>query len=277
MADLSESARPELCALPRLRLGFCQTVVVVGTHLDEELCAVGGLLASLAAARKDVRVLAVTDGDAATDGPRYDGPAHSRDGAANGSDDGAWNARRARALAAAYQHLGLDPGIRYRLALGSGQVRRAEHDVLAALSEVLGYVDRCGLVCVAPWPGDSDPDHAAVGRAAMVAARAYHARMLHYSITAWGDGAPPVLPEGRARRFSLPGALGLRKYQALRYLHRRSHPHPAPPEARDTGGDTGGDTAGGGELHACEVFLTTAEQGAHPVEPHHFGGQGRHA
>jgi LmbE family N-acetylglucosaminyl deacetylase len=230
---LNSAACPSLTAVAPLRLGRVRTVVALAAHSGEELCAAGGLLASLAAAGARVRVLVVTD--EISDPDRAPVPVGQR---------------RVR-LASAYQLLGLDPASRYRLGLHRVTGAAGEADVLGAISELLGFADPKGLLCVAPWIQDTHPDHDAVGRAATAAAHAYHARLLYYSITAWGHpGSPaqsdvPVLPLRQARRFALPQALDTRKYQALAHLGRpplgapASTPTPPAPGAQ-----------------ACEVFIT---------------------
>jgi LmbE family N-acetylglucosaminyl deacetylase len=230
---LSQAGLPDLGRVARLRLGRARTVVVLAAHLDEELCAAGGLLASLAASSAEIRVLAVTDGDGAS---RPDRGAAARLGR-----------RRAR-LAVAYQLLGLDPE-RYRLGLRCGRVAGAEGDVLAAISELLGFADPAGLLCLAPWIHDTHPDHAAVGHAATRACQAYRTRLLYYSITQWEHPRHPGMPDlplQRARRFPLSEVLATRKDQALAHLTR--------PRRRGAPAPSGPTPSPGGP--ACEVFIT---------------------
>ncbi|NMH99675.1 PIG-L deacetylase family protein [Pseudonocardia acidicola] len=229
---MSDAECPALAGLARLRLRRWRTVIVVAAHLDEELCAAGGLLASLAG-HADLRVLAVTDGDGGTP-RRLDRAAAQR-------------LRRRRAkLAAAYQHLGLGSATRYRLSLTSGAVAAAEHDVVAAISELLGFADPAGLLCLAPWSGDGHPDHDAVGRAATLACQAYRTRLASYLVTPWEQPGFPDLPVNRVCRFLLPEVLRTRKNQALAHLISPHH--------RSTPGRTG--SAPGPQGHACEVFVT---------------------
>lgn len=230
---------PGLRAVTPLRLGRVRTVVVAAAHSGEELCAAGGLLASLAADSVGVRVLVVTD--EVSDPDQAPVPL----------------GRRRVRLACAYQLLGLDPASRCRLGLDHVTGEAGEADVLGAVSELLGFAEPAGLLCLAPWIQDTHPDHAAVGRAATLAARAYHARLLYYSITQWARPAPerPDLPWRRARRFALPQVLGTRKYQALTHLsgapqldtRRLGTPVPAPKWR---------DPPPGPIDQACEVFIT---------------------
>jgi LmbE family N-acetylglucosaminyl deacetylase len=212
-----------------------RTVVVLAAHLGEGLYAAGGLLARLTAAGAKVRVLAVTDGDGASQPDRT----RQRTGAAR--------------LAVAYALLGLDPTSRYRLGLRRGMVAAAEGDVLAATSELLGFADPIGLLCLAPWSYDSHPDHAAVGRAATLACQAYRTRLLSYSITP-SEHRPQqpddrdVLDVHRAYGFQLPTALAIRKDQALALLVR--------PRTRRHGEAPFSGAAPGRRTPACEVFLS---------------------
>jgi LmbE family N-acetylglucosaminyl deacetylase len=243
IAVLGPSWCPHLGGMSRLRLGRVRTVVVAGAHLDEELCAAGGLLSSLAASGARVRVLAVTDGDGACD---VDPSGATR-----------LRSRRAR-LSRAYQLLGLNLSMRYRLGLRCGTLERGEADVLAALSELLGFADPTGLLCLAPWIYDTHSDHAAVGRAATLACQAYRARLLYYSVTGWHHPdrlGSPEIPLARSRRFQLPEVLDTRKYQALEHLTR---PHRAPTPA-----SLG--AAPNPLSRACEVFITSGRgEPGHP-------------
>jgi LmbE family N-acetylglucosaminyl deacetylase len=224
-------------------------VVVVAAHLDEELCGAGGLLASLAAAGVDIRVLAVTDGDGRGDGAG-DGAGRGAAPAHGGRAGAARLIRRHTTLAGAYQLLGLDFTRRYRLGLGCGAVAAAEDDVVAAISELLGFADPRGLLCLAPWAGDSHPDHAAIGRAATVTCRAYRTRLLSYLIPQTpqtiGDRCSTV-GEG-IRRFVVPAGLCSRKDQALIHLSRPHHP------VRP--GDGRGPRSAPA-MHACELFISS--------------------
>jgi glycosyltransferase involved in cell wall biosynthesis len=69
--DALRAARPRgdglpLPALPRLRTARCRGLVIVNTHLDEDICAAGGLIARVAERGAPIHVLAVTDSDGAS-------------------------------------------------------------------------------------------------------------------------------------------------------------------------------------------------------------------
>ncbi len=243
VAMLGEAGRPDLNRVAQLRIGRVRTVVVLAAHFGEELCAAGGLLATLAAARARVQVLTITDGSNAASPARPLSQRHATD-------------------AGMYHLLGLDPTDRYRLGLRAGAVD-TDGDVLAAISELLGFADPTGLLCLAPWTGDSHPDHGAVGHAATLACHAYGARLLHYSITQWcppqhsrscelttrPDTAYPDIPLHRASRFALPEPVATRKCQAIDSLIRSPRPGRSPRWATPT------NSLG----QACEVFIDSAQ------------------
>ncbi|WP_300018469.1 PIG-L family deacetylase [Pseudonocardia sp.] len=183
----------------RIRRG--PRVVVVSAHLDEELCAAGGLLVRLAAAGPTVDVLEVTGHDGAPHGAVDDTTARELARRRSGQD------RRLRLL-------GLGPVRRSRLALTAPHHGHGETDVVAALSELIGHDPDPGrLICVAPWQHDGHPDHDIVGRAAELVCHAYRVRLVRYLVTA-GDRCPD-LPWDRVRRLRLPDRVRLAKQSAL--------------------------------------------------------------
>jgi LmbE family N-acetylglucosaminyl deacetylase len=186
--------------LRTLQLPRCEHVVLVAAHLDEGFCAAGGLVATLAEREARVTVLAVTEGDGR---PAAAAPAHEL---------GVRRARQSLAL----QRLGVHQARRATLALPSGEVAGAETDVVAAVSEIVGYAaDPRRTVVIAPWRADLHPDHAAVGSAVAVACRAYGARLLEYLVAVWSGADPGCVPWDRARRFPLAPLLQARKRRAL--------------------------------------------------------------
>lgn len=205
-------------AVARLRLGLTRDVVVVAAHLDEELAGAGGLLTSLVTAGAELRVLSLTDGDCDEAGGYAPGPPPRFQ-------------RRLARLERAYRLLGMESTPRYRLGLRCGTLAEAEDDVLAAISELLGFAHPPGLLCLAPWLEDPHPDHVAAGRAAMLACRAYRIRLLYYPVSGPHHPGAAQLPLHRARRFTLPEPLGGLKHQALAHL-TACDDRPGPPPGR---------------------------------------------
>jgi LmbE family N-acetylglucosaminyl deacetylase len=209
-----------LLAVEPLRLRRCRRVVVVTTHLDEALAAAGGLVAALAHREVVVDVLFATDGDGTLDGSVESPPPRVR-------------AARAARQATGYRLVGVSPmGLRlHRLQLPSGKVPDGETDIVAALSELLGYdPDLPSAVCLAPWQRDGHPDHEAVGRAAEVVCHSYRTRLVRYLVGTWGWAEPDDLPWERARGVALPVETARRKLEALTAPPPAAVPPSAPQE-----------------------------------------------
>jgi GlcNAc-PI de-N-acetylase len=190
-------------AVAALRPRSCRRLVVAVTHVGEDICAAGGLIARLADHDVPIDVLEVTDGDGATAGAAGATPPHEL-------------GRRRAHRSVSYQQLGAYDVRRHELALPSGRVAEAELDVVAALSEIVGFdPDPSGSWVLAPWQHDGHPDHDAVGRAAGLVCQAYRIRQLDYLVAAWGSTDLHRIPWPRARQLSLPPVLQLRKSSAV--------------------------------------------------------------
>ena len=174
-----------------LQLRRCRRVVVATTHLGEATAGAGGFVAALVQGGATVDVLAVTGGD----------------GAPEGSLESASSAelhRRGGRQSTACRHLGIARVLGFtrvrvhRLELRSGKVPDGEPDVVAALSELLGYDgDLPSAICLAPWQRDGHPDHDAVGRAAELACHAYRTRLFRYLVMAWRWAQPSTCVDAR--------------------------------------------------------------------------------
>ena len=169
---------------PRLRTPGCRHLVVVAVHPYEELCAAGGLMRELVDRDVPVSVLAVTD-----TGSEY--------------------------LTAAYRTLGLTGVRRYRLGLPSAGAAAAEHDVTAALSELVGFTDPSGLWCLAPWELDGHPDHDTVGRAAARTCAAYRLPLLYYPVASAALLRSSDVTGIQVRHVDLTEPVRERKHRAL--------------------------------------------------------------
>lgn len=203
--DVLQAARPRvsgmpLPALPPLVTTRCSRLVVVNTHLDEDVCAAGGLIARIAERGVPIHVLAVTNSDGAS-------ATHRRATTPGGV------VRRLANQRLAYERLGARHARHDTLALHGGRVRDHQSDVLAALSEIIGFAPKAnGLWVLAPRREDTHPDHAAAGAAAAQACRAYRVRLLEYLPTGWPDGTP--VPES-ARSLVMSPVLNIRKRHAI--------------------------------------------------------------
>ena len=166
-------------------------VLVVVPHPDDESLALSGILRRLAAAGVALRLVVVTDGEAAYGGDLEAGAALGR--------------TRRSELVAAVAALGIRPAFSW---LGHPDGRVADHEaaVATALSRCIDG-DRVGsrLVVLAPWVHDPHPDHQAAGRAAGVAARRAGVDLWWYPVWLRHVHAPDdeAVPWAQLRRFRL--------------------------------------------------------------------------
>jgi LmbE family N-acetylglucosaminyl deacetylase len=168
---------PALTEAPAFPLAPHQHLVVLAPHPDDETLAAGGLMRQFASRGGVIDLVAVTDGDASH--PRL-------------PDREGLRARRRRERGEALRCLGVDPVV-HELALPDGEVGNHERHLVARLRDLL---DPSSL-CLSPWRHDGHPDHDAVGRAAVEAARRSGARLVEYPVWAWhwaspGRGLPPL-------------------------------------------------------------------------------------
>ena len=180
-------------------------VVVVAPHPDDEVLAVGGLIALLAGAGAAVEVVAVTDGEASNPGGSI--PAAMLAG------------MRAAETEAALQALGVAAPV-HRLGLPDGAGQALEQSVVDAV-QVDG---RTWLL--APWHRDGHPDHEAAGRACARVAERDGARLLAYPVWLWHWAAPadPVTPWERARTVRLPPPVQEAKARAVDAFATQTQP-----------------------------------------------------
>lgn len=175
-AETAWRSAVEGAALPRWQPGTAGFVLVVSPHPDDETLAVGGLLHDLVAAGWRVRLVSVTDGEAAY-------PAVSGLGAIRRGE-----------LASALDRLGIAAAtVVHRLELPDGRVAQWQAALEARLTPLVA-----GMSWVlAPWSDDGHPDHEACGRAATaVVARSGRGRIRFFPVWAW-QWAAPGSPEAR--------------------------------------------------------------------------------
>ncbi|MFC5062178.1 PIG-L deacetylase family protein [Actinomycetospora atypica] len=237
----SAAVRPpwqELESLRPLTLRSCRRIVVVAPHPRDEIRAAGGLLRRLGSRHAEVDVLSLTERPTRScPVPSYDGddPAgrgftladlmagalddlpEPDDAAGDAGDDAPSDDPDEAAAEAAYRALGLSVVRRHRLGLPDGGVAQAEADVVAAISEIVGFADDPeGLCVLAPWSGDGDDDHEAAGRAAEVVTAAYRVRLVRWLDRAWTWAGPDSseVPWRRARQVLLTDTVIARKHAA---------------------------------------------------------------
>ena len=192
-----------------------QRAVVVAPHPDDEVLGCGGLMAQLSQAGRELVLLAATDGEASHPGSQR-WPAHELAQA------------RPRESAAALAALGVSAQVE-RLGLPDGGLAGHEADVRSALMRWL----RPGDVVFAPWRLDGHPDHEAVARAAIDAARANGAHLVEVPIWGWHWCTPgdPRMPWQRARAIALTAAQRRAKEMAVRQFHSQVQADPSTGQA----------------------------------------------
>jgi LmbE family N-acetylglucosaminyl deacetylase len=185
---------------PALDLTACPGLVVVAAHPDDETLGLGGMIAVLTSVGVRVDVVSVSDGGAA-----YPGLAHL--------ERKRLERTRRDELSKAADVLGVKDIV--RLGLPDGGL--SDHE--AWLADQLRRILRkrpAGVWCAANWRGDGHPDHEAVGRASLFAARRTGAVLLDYPIWMWHWAVPDdsAVPWPRARRVSLTSSSVERKQLA---------------------------------------------------------------
>ncbi|HEY2100579.1 MAG TPA: hypothetical protein VGH72_29235 [Pseudonocardia sp.] len=153
-ADLVFDAPQNSGAVPP-QLRRCRRVVAITVHLPEFLVAASGLVQRLAAAgvRTDVLVAAEADEQA---------------------DD---------AAGTALAELGVPELARHRLALPSPIGADRADDLLAGMSELVGFDPEPGVYCLAPAMDGVDASQAVVADAARRIARVYRLKLVQFTAT----------------------------------------------------------------------------------------------
>lgn len=159
-------AQPQrwICATPESLVAPFSRVVVVAPHPDDEVLVLGGTVAQLARRGHEVRVYAVTDGEASHPGSTVWPPERLRQ-------------TRPQESADALAQLGIAATV-VRLRLPDGGVAAQERALAAKLQLAPGDT------VFVPWRHDGHPDHEACARAALAAARNAGACCIEYPVWA---------------------------------------------------------------------------------------------
>lgn len=186
--------------------------LILAPHPDDELLGCGGLIRQLAAAGRDVQVLAVTDG----------GASHPQ--------SSIWPVpllKKTRALesAEALRRLGAPTVPLLRLGLDDGQVGAQA----GRLADALRLILRADDVLVATWRLDGHPDHEAVGEVAAQAALQRHATLLEMPVWMWHWAEPgdTRVPWERACRLPLDPVAHAAKRAAAQAYRSQLEPDPS--------------------------------------------------
>ena len=194
---------PTLGAVPAVALDHLvppgRRAVIVAPHPDDEVLAVGGLVAQLSRIGRSAMVVAVTDGTASHPRSSHWTPerlAHKR------------TAETERALAL----LGFQ-GVTVRLGLPDGELSTMVEQLHHQLTSLLSPAD----VVFTTWRLDGHPDHEATGRACASAVLQTGARLLEVPVWGWHWAAPADrrFPWHRACRLALDDDALRRKCEAV--------------------------------------------------------------
>jgi LmbE family N-acetylglucosaminyl deacetylase len=181
---------PGLASLPAIDLRALvpegSRAVVVAPHPDDEVLAVGGLLAQLADSGTPVEVIAVTDGTA------------SHRGSTEWTAERLAQARPRESLRA-LRRLGLSikPA---RLGMPDGGLKNVRALLAARLVSLLRPRD----VVFTTWRQDGHPDHEVTGQACALAAASAGARLVEVPVWGWHWSRPGDARMPWANAFRLP-------------------------------------------------------------------------
>jgi LmbE family N-acetylglucosaminyl deacetylase len=168
-------------------------LVVVSPHPDDETLGAGGLIATFRQSGREVKVLAVTDGEAAYSGVSALGSVRVKE--------------QERAL----NVLGVEKENIIRLSLPDGGLLPHEGLIAEQLANLTGRDD----LVVAPHVHDYHPDHETCGRAARKATNSTGASLAYYFFWIWHQGTPTDLASLPLRRLDLAPKLLLLRERAL--------------------------------------------------------------
>lgn len=182
-----------------------RSMVVVVPHPDDEVLIAGGLIARQRDRGVTVRIVAVTNGEAA-----YDSES-TRD-----EDRRSLAAQRRREQLAALEGLGVCRSAVDRLGIPDGTVGKHVDDLADWIADE--YRDH---LVVAPWIHDHHPDHEACGRAATAAAtRGGGHRLIYGFFWTWHHVDPSTVDGAQLRRLQLSKRAQQQRMRAI--THHRS-------------------------------------------------------
>lgn len=187
-------------------------LVMVAPHPDDEVLAIGGLLAHWSTLRADVLIVAVTDGEGSHAGSAQWPPVRLA-------------AERPLESAEAWRRLGFGQPTCERLGLPDGGVRPHRDALIGGIAALLRPDD----VVFTTWRHDGHPDHEATGRACAVACAQVGSTLVEVPVWAWHWAEPgdARLPWHRALRLPLDASSAARKRHAVGAFTSQLRPDPS--------------------------------------------------
>lgn len=175
--------------------------VVVAPHPDDEVLSVGGMLSQLAASKRDILLIAVTDGTGSHEGSTIWRPEKL-------AEVRPLESRRA------WQQLGLGKVESRRLALPDGGLMALRNVLAQRIAALL----RPGDVVFTTWRLDGHPDHEATAQACAAATACMDARLIEVPVWAWhwASAGDPRMPWRRARQIALSPETMRQKQDAVK-------------------------------------------------------------
>jgi LmbE family N-acetylglucosaminyl deacetylase len=181
--------------------------VVIAPHPDDETLGAGGLIAMQRSRQIPVKLLAVTNGEAA-----YPNMPHLG------------RTRQIEQTGAA-EALGVMSDCIVHLGFPDSNVAESE---VALTDQIAASIDSNTLL-VSPWQHDPHPDHEACGRAAATAASRRGATLVSYFFWTWHHLRPEGLAGLPLRRLALSAEAQARRARALACHNSQLHRDAGPP------------------------------------------------
>jgi LmbE family N-acetylglucosaminyl deacetylase len=198
----------ELDALQKRRRKDRACVTIVAPHPDDEIFGVGGLMRCLVDRGRRLRLVAVTDGEAAFGSPDI-------------GDQNLLARRRRIERDAALEALGVRRHVEIvSLGVPDGAVAAHEEDLARMLAGLLSPQ------VLTTWRHDGHPDHEATARATAAAVAVCNARLAEFPIWAHHRGRWSTQAARCARRVRLPCLIREAKWRAIAAFESQLAPSP---------------------------------------------------
>ena len=174
-----------------------RNTIVISPHPDDETLAIGGFISLQRSKERDVKVIAVTDGENAY------------------LDNVGLGRIRRQEQEKALHTLGVSATNIIRLGLPDCDVSSYANELVEALLPLVSEETHV----MAPWPGDFHPDHEACGRATKQAAELGGGQLTFYFFWTWHRGTAGLLRGLPIRSLALTSVQQSIKSRALKHHH----------------------------------------------------------